>query len=73
MTRRSRICFCGPKTITKPSVTSAASRAMLPGCWPGYVIGRPPISSRSFANAIRLPANETLPISAESTIETDTL
>ena len=46
---------------------------MFPICWPGYVIGRPPISSRSFANAITLPANETLPISAERTIATETL
>ena len=35
------------------------------------MIGRPPISSRSFANASMLPENETLPIRPESTIETD--
>ena len=44
---------------------------MLPTCWPGYMIGRPPISSRSLAKAIRLPANETLPMRAERTIATE--
>ncbi len=37
------------------------------------MIGRPPISSRSFANAIIEPANETLPISPDRTTETDSL
>ena len=35
------------------------------------MIGRPPISSCSFANAIIEPANEIEPISAESTIATE--
>ena len=52
MITTSRISFCGPQRITRPIATSAASSAMLTICWPGYVIGRPPISSRSFANAI---------------------
>jgi hypothetical protein len=42
----------------------------LTNCWPGYVIGRPRISSWSFANATIEPANEIEPISAESTIAT---
>ena len=40
--------------------------APLTNCWPAYVIGRPPISSCSLANAIIEPANEIEPISAES-------
>ena len=44
---------------------------MLKMFWPGNVIGRPLISSCSFAKAIIEPANEIEPISAESTVETD--
>ncbi len=40
----------------------------MPTFWPGYVIGRPLISSWSFANAIIEPANEIEPISPESAI-----
>ena len=44
---------------------------MLTMFWPGKMIGRPLISSCSFANATSEPANEIEPISAESTVETD--
>ena len=44
---------------------------MLKMFWPGKVIGRPLMSSCSFAKAIIEPANEIEPISAESTVETD--
>ncbi len=36
--------------------------------WPGYVIGRPLISSCSFAKAMSEPVNEIAPMSPESTI-----
>ncbi len=45
----------------------------MPYFWPGYVIGRPVISSWSFAKATMLPANDTEPISAERTMATETL
>ena len=44
----------------------------MPYFWPGYVIGRPVISSWSFAKATMLPANETEPMSAERTIAIET-
>ena len=42
---------------------------MLTMFWPGNVIGRPEMSSCSFANAISEPENEIEPISAERTID----
>ena len=38
-------------------------------CWPRNTIGRPEISSCSFANATSEPENEIDPISAESAVE----
>ena len=48
-----------------PSTSSA-----LTTCCPGYVIGRPVISSCSFRNAMIEPAKLTQPMIAESTSET---
>ena len=45
---------------------------MFPTFWPGYVIGRPPMSSCSFANAIIEPASETAPIRPENAIAMST-
>ena len=58
-----------PATSAIPAAAQARKSAALTNCWPAYVIGRPPISSCSFANAIIEPANEIEPISAERTIE----
>ncbi len=49
---------------------SAASTARLTTFWPGYVIGRPLISSCSFAKATIEPANEMAPMRPESAIAT---
>ena len=54
-----------------PAARHARKSAALTNCWPAYVIGRPPISSCSLANAIIEPANEIEPISAESTIASE--
>ena len=61
-------CSSAPATITAPATTHAPSNSAFPICWPGYVIGRPRISSWSLANATIEPANEIDPISAERTI-----
>ena len=53
-----------------PAAPQERKSIALTYCWPAYVIGRPPISSCSLANAIIEPAKEIEPISAESTIET---
>ncbi len=58
-----------PATIATPAPTITANSSPFTICWPTYVIGRPPISSCSFANAIIEPENEIEPISAESTSE----
>ena len=43
----------------------------MPTFCPGYVIGRPPISSWSLAKAIMLPAKEIEPIRADRTADVD--
>ena len=60
-----------PETSASPQPTARRKTAPLTNCCPGYVIGRPPISSCSFANAIIEPANEIEPISAESMIASE--
>ena len=65
-------CFSAPATIAIPAATIAANSARFTTCWPGYVIGRPWISSCSFANATIEPANEIEPISTASTIASET-
>jgi hypothetical protein len=51
-----------------PSATVSAKSAAFTNCWPVYVIGRPLISSCNFPNAISEPANDTEPMSADSTV-----
>ena len=72
MIATSSASFSTPATIATPRPMSTASRRRLPYFWPGYVIGRPVMSSWSFAKAIMLPAKETAPMSAERTIATET-
>ena len=62
---------CTPATSAMPAASATANSAAFTTCWPGYVIGRPPISSCSFANATIEPANEIEPISADSTIASE--
>ena len=55
------------RSIATPSADRAPSRtSTLTMFWPGNMIGRPLMSSCSFANATSEPANEIEPISAES-------
>ena len=60
-----------PATSAIPAASAATTMAPLTNCCPGYVIGRPPISSCSLANATIEPAKEIEPISADSTIATE--
>ncbi len=60
--------FSTPAAIATPAAAIDANRSPFTICCPGYTIGRPLISSWSFANATMLPAKETLPISADRTI-----
>ena len=63
---------CGPARTTIARATSAAISARFTTFCPGYTIGRPLTSSCSLPNATRLPANDTLPISADNMIEMPT-
>ena len=57
----------GALATTMPQHTRIASAiAAFTTCWPGYVIGRPVITSWSFKKAMIEPANEIAPITAES-------
>ena len=60
-----------PLTSAIPEPAATSKTTPFTNCWPGYVIGRPPISSCSFANATIEPENEIAPISAESTIASE--
>ena len=60
-----------PLTSATPEPAATSKTTPFTNCWPGYVIGRPPISSCSFANATIEPENEIAPISAESTIASE--
>ena len=62
---------CTPLTSATPEPAATSKTTPFTNCWPGYVIGRPPISSCSFANATIEPENEIAPISAESTIASE--
>jgi hypothetical protein len=53
-------------THTRPAIAISA-RSPLTTCWPGYVIGRPVISSCSLRNAMMEPVNEIEPMIAVST------
>src|ERR671935_227508 len=61
-------CFSAPASIAIPAAIAAASTTAFSTCCPGYVIGRPLISSWSFAKATIDPANEIEPITAERKI-----
>jgi hypothetical protein len=62
-------CCSAPAAIAIPATNSARKSRAFSGCCNGYTIGRPRISSCSFANAIIEPANEMLPMIAESMID----
>ena len=74
MIATSSASFSTPATIAIAEAEEHRQQdARLPYFWPGYVIGRPVISSWSFAKATMLPANDTEPMSAERTMATETL
>ena len=62
-------CCSLPAAIAIPAAAIAAKRSPFATCCSGKVIGRPRISSCSFANATIEPANEMLPMIAESMID----
>src|SRR5665213_2112262 len=63
----------GTLATTSPQQTRIASAtSALTICWPGYVIGRPVMTSCSLRKAMIEPANEIAPITAESTEVNDT-
>ena len=69
--RRQRVRRCTTNQTAKPDDARAATSA-LTTCCPGYVIGRPVISSCSLRNATIEPAKLIAPMIAESTSETAT-
>ena len=59
----------GVLAISMPQQTTIAMRiSALTTCWPGYVIGRPVISSCSFRNAMTDPEKLSAPITAVSIV-----
>ena len=51
-----------PSSMNAERPTTASNTSALTNCWPAYVIGRPVMSSCSFANATRLPEKLTEPM-----------